>query len=248
MAIRKLLVANRGEIAARVFRTCRRLGIGTVAVHAPDDEGAFHMRQADEAVPVSGYLVAEDLVRAARETGADAIHPGYGFLAENGDFAEAVGSAGLVFVGPPPEAIRAAGDKLEAKRLARGAGVPVVETGEARKLGYPLIVKAAAGGGGRGMRVVRSPEELEEALEAARREAKAGFGDDRVFCERYLERPRHVEIQVLADQHGRVIMLGERECSIQRRHQKLIEEAPSSAVTAASRRSMGEAAVRAAQS
>ncbi|HWM13259.1 MAG TPA: biotin carboxylase N-terminal domain-containing protein, partial [Gaiellaceae bacterium] len=164
MAIRKLLVANRGEIAARVFRTCRRLGIGTVAVFAPDDEGAFHARQADEAVPVAGYLLAEELVRAAREIGADAVHPGYGFLAENADFAEAVGAAGLVFVGPPPDAIRAAGDKLEAKRLAGEAGVPVVESGEAAELGYPLIVKAAAGGGGRGMRVVRAPDELEDAL------------------------------------------------------------------------------------
>ncbi|MGH3057308.1 MAG: acetyl/propionyl/methylcrotonyl-CoA carboxylase subunit alpha [Gaiellaceae bacterium] len=243
MAIRKLLVANRGEIAARVFRTCRRLGIGTVAVHAPDDEGAFHTRQADEAVPVSGYLVAEDLVRAARETGADAIHPGYGFLAENGDFAEAVGAAGLVFVGPPPEAIRAAGDKLEAKRLAREAGVPVVETGEAGELGYPLIVKAAAGGGGRGMRVVRSPEELDEALAAAGREAEAAFGDGRVFCERYVERPRHVEIQLLADRHGTAIHLGERDCSVQRRHQKVLEESPSPELDGALRAAMGDAAV-----
>jgi acetyl/propionyl-CoA carboxylase alpha subunit len=243
MAIRKLLVANRGEIAARVFRTCRRLGIGTVAVHAPDDEGAFHTRQADEAVPVSGYLAAGDLVRAARETGADAIHPGYGFLAENGDFAEAVGGAGLVFVGPPPEAIRAAGDKLEAKRLAREAGVPVVETGEAGELGYPLIVKAAAGGGGRGMRVVRAPEELDEALAAAGREAEAAFGDGRVFCERYVERPRHVEIQLLADRHGAAIHLGERDCSVQRRHQKVLEESPSPALDGALRAAMGDAAV-----
>ena len=243
MAIRKLLVANRGEIAARVFRTCRRLGIGTVAVHAPDDEGAFHTRQADEAVRVSGYLAAEDLVRAARETGADAIHPGYGFLAENGDFAEAVGAAGLVFVGPSPEAIRAAGDKLEAKRLAREAGVPVVETGEAGELGYPLIVKAAAGGGGRGMRVVRAPEELDEALAAARREAEAAFGDGRVFCERYVERPRHVEIQLLADRHDAAIHLGERDCSVQRRHQKVLEESPSPALDGALRAAMGDAAV-----
>jgi 3-methylcrotonyl-CoA carboxylase alpha subunit len=242
MEIRKLLVANRGEIAVRVFRTCRRLGIGTVAVFAPDDEGALHTRRADEAVPVGSYLDAAGLVRAARETGADALHPGYGFLAENGDFAEAVAAAGLVFVGPPPAAIHAAGDKLEAKRLAREAGVPVVESGEPRELGFPLIVKAAAGGGGRGMRVVRSAEELDDALASAAREAEAGFGDGRVFAERYVERPRHVEIQVLADRHGAVAHLGERECSIQRRHQKVLEESPSTALDEELRGAMGEAA------
>lgn len=243
MEIRKLLVANRGEIAARVFRTCRRLGIGTVAVWAPDDEGAFHTRQADKSTPVLSYLYSEELIRAAKVTGADAIHPGYGFLAENGDFAEAVDAAGLVFVGPSPEAIRAAGDKLEAKRLAREAGVPVVPTGDPDELGYPLIVKAAAGGGGRGMRVVRAPGELEEALEAAAREAEAGFRDGRVFCERYVERPRHVEIQLLADRHGSVVHLGERDCSIQRRHQKVLEESPSPALDGGLRAAMGEAAV-----
>ncbi|HXV35437.1 MAG TPA: biotin carboxylase N-terminal domain-containing protein [Gaiellaceae bacterium] len=243
MEISKLLVANRGEIAVRVFRTCRRLGIGTVAVFAPDDEGAFHTRRADEAVGVGSYLDPAELVRAAREAGADAVHPGYGFLAENGDFAEAVGEAGLVFVGPTPAAIRASGDKLEAKRLAREAGVPVVESGEPRDLGFPLIVKAAAGGGGRGMRVVRSAEELEDALASAAREAEAGFGDGRVFAERYVERPRHVEIQVLADRHGTVIHLGERECSIQRRHQKVLEESPSPVLDAELRAAMGAAAV-----
>jgi 3-methylcrotonyl-CoA carboxylase alpha subunit len=243
MGIRKLLVANRGEIAARVFRTCRRLGIATVAVHAPDDEHAFHARQADEAVAIASYLDPAEPIRAARETGADAIHPGYGFLAESGDFAEAVGQAGLVFVGPPPAAIRAAGDKLEAKRLAREAGVPVVESGEPGELGYPLIVKAAAGGGGRGMRVVRSRGELEEALESAEREARAAFGDGRVFAERLVERPRHVEIQLLADRHGQVIHLGERECSVQRRHQKILEESPSPALEPEQRAAMGAAAV-----
>ena len=243
MEIRKLLVANRGEIAVRVFATCRRLGIGTVAAYAPDDAGAFHTREADEAVAVASYLDPAELIRAAREAGADAIHPGYGFLAENGDFAEAVGAAGLVFVGPSPAAIRAAGDKLEAKRLAREAGVPVVESGEPGELGFPLIVKAAAGGGGRGMRVVRSAEELDEALASATREAEAGFGDGRVFAERYVERPRHVEIQVLGDAHGTVIHLGERECSIQRRHQKVLEESPSPALDAELRAAMGEAAV-----
>jgi acetyl/propionyl-CoA carboxylase alpha subunit len=243
MGIRKLLVANRGEIAARVFATCRRLGIGTVAVYAPDDEGAFHTRKADEAVAIAGYLDPAEPVRAARETGADAVHPGYGFLAESGDFAAAVRDAGLVFVGPSPEAIRASGDKLEAKRLAAAAGVPVVESGDATDLGYPLIVKAAAGGGGRGMRVVRTGAELDEALASAAREAEAGFGDGRVFCERYVERPRHVEIQLLADRHGAATHLGERECSIQRRHQKVLEESPSPALDAELRAAMGEAAV-----
>jgi acetyl/propionyl-CoA carboxylase alpha subunit len=243
MEIRKVFVANRGEIAARVFRTCRRLGVGTVAAFAPDDADAFHTRAADEAVPVASYLDAESLVQAARDAGADAIHPGYGFLAENGDFAEAAAAAGLAFVGPSPTAIRAAGDKLEAKRLAAGAGVPVVESGQPEAIGYPLIVKAAAGGGGRGMRVVRSPGELEEALEAAAREAETGFKDGRVFCERYIERPRHVEIQVLADRHGTAIHLGERECSIQRRHQKVLEESPSPALDPDLRAAMGDAAV-----
>jgi acetyl/propionyl-CoA carboxylase alpha subunit len=243
MEIRKLLVANRGEIAARVFRTCHRLSVRTVAVFAPDDEGAFHTRQADEAVAIGSYLDPGEVLRAARETGADAIHPGYGFLAENGDFAAAVDEAGIVFVGPAPDAIRAAGDKLEAKRLAQEAGVPVVESGEPAEIGYPLMVKAAAGGGGRGMRIVRSPAELEAALESAAREAEAGFTDGRVFCERYVERPRHVEIQLLADRHGTAIHLGERECSIQRRHQKVLEESPSPALGPELRAAMGEAAV-----
>jgi acetyl/propionyl-CoA carboxylase alpha subunit len=224
--IRKLLVANRGEIALRVFRACRELGISTVAVVAPNDTGSLHARSADETVEVLSYLFSEEQIRAAKETGADAIHPGYGFLAESPDFAEAVEAAGLVFVGPSPEALRAGGDKLESKRIAAAAGVPVVPTGEPQEVGFPLIVKAAAGGGGRGMRVVRSSGELDEALEAAAREAKAAFGDERVFCERYVERPRHVEIQLLADGHGTVAALGERECSVQRRHQKVLEESP----------------------
>ncbi|MBA3718661.1 MAG: ATP-grasp domain-containing protein, partial [Actinobacteria bacterium] len=241
--IRKLLVANRGEIALRVFRACRELGISTVAVVAPNDTGSLHARSADETVEVLSYLFSEEQIRAAKQAGADAIHPGYGFLAENPDFAEAVEAAGLVFVGPTPEALRAGGDKLESKRIAAEAGVPVVPTGEPEEVGFPLIVKAAAGGGGRGMRVVRTPGELEEALEAASREAKAAFGDDRVFCERYVERPRHVEIQLLADGRGTVISLGERECSIQRRHQKVLEESPSPAVDAALRARISEAAV-----
>src|SRR5437763_11346583 len=183
MKIDKLLVANRGEIALRVFRTCRALGIGTVAVVAPDDRGSLHARSADETVEIGSYLFSEEHIRAAKQTRADAIHPGYGFLAENADFAEAVGAAELVWVGPPPEALRAGGDKLESKRLAEEAGVPVVPTGEADEIGFPLVVKAADGGGARGTRVVRSAAELDDALAAARREAKAAFGNDRVFCE-----------------------------------------------------------------
>ena len=243
MGIEKLLVANRGEIALRVFRACRELGIATVAVVAGDDEGSLHARSADETVVISSYLNASEHVRAARESGADAVHPGYGFLAESPEFAEAVETAGLRWVGPPPAALRAGGDKLEAKRLAREAGVPVVPEGEPEEIGFPLMIKAAAGGGGRGMRVVREAAELEEALAAARREAKAAFGDDRVFCERYVERPRHVEIQLLGDSQGTVVALGERECSVQRRHQKVLEESPSPALDPELRARMGEAAV-----
>jgi acetyl/propionyl-CoA carboxylase alpha subunit len=243
VGIEKLLVANRGEIALRVFRACRELGIETVAVAARDDRESLHARSAGETVEISSYLDPEEHIRAARESGTDAIHPGYGFLAENANFAEAVEAAGLTWVGPPPEALRAGGDKLEAKRLAREAGVPVVPEGEPEEIGFPLMIKAAAGGGGRGMRVVREPGELEEALAAAQREAKAAFGDERVFCERYVERPRHVEIQLLGDAHGHVIALGERECSVQRRHQKVLEEAPSPALDLDLRARMSEAAV-----
>ena len=230
MAIDKLLVANRGEIAVRIFRTCRERGTATVAVAAPDDRGSLHARTAAEVVEISSYLEADEHIRAAKESGADAIHPGYGFLAENPDFAQAVETAGLVWVGPPPHALRAGGDKLEAKRIASAAGVRVAPSGDPDEIGFPLIVKAAAGGGGRGMRVVRERAGLEEALAAARREAKAAFGDDRVFCERFVERPRHVEVQLLAGSDGSVTHLFERECSIQRRHQKVLEEAPSPAL------------------
>ncbi|HEY6962091.1 MAG TPA: biotin carboxylase N-terminal domain-containing protein [Gaiellaceae bacterium] len=239
----KVLVANRGEIALRIFRAARALGIGTVAVVAPDDRGALHARSADDVVEISSYLHSEEHVRAAKQSGADAIHPGYGFLSENGDFAEAVEAAGLTWIGPPPDALRAGGDKLVAKETAARAGVPTIpEVGEP-----PLIVKAAAGGGGRGMRVVRARDELADALEAARREAKAAFGDDRVYLERYLERPRHVEIQLLADEHGTVLALGERDCSVQRRHQKVLEESPSPALDADLRARMSDAAIRFAQ-
>ncbi len=242
--IQKLLVANRGEIALRIFRACRELGIATVAVAAPDDQGSLHARSADERADVASYLFSEEHIRAAKQTGADAIHPGYGFLAESGDFAESVLAAELTWVGPTPEALREGGDKLEAKRIAREAGVPAVPTGDPGEIGFPLVVKAAAGGGGRGMRVVRAPSELDEALAAAQREAKAAFGDETVFCERYVERPRHVEIQLLADSHGAVAALGERECSIQRRHQKVLEESPSTALDEALRAEMSAAAVR----
>ena len=243
VAISKLLVANRGEIALRIFRACRETGIETVAVVAPDDRGSLHARSAAQTVEIASYLDASEHVRAASEAGADAIHPGYGFLAENAEFAESVEAAGLVWVGPPPAALRAAGDKLESKRIAREAGVPVVDAGEPEELGFPVLVKAAAGGGGRGMRVVRVREELEDAVSAARREAEAAFGDDTVFFERYVERPRHVEIQLLGDAHGTVIALGERECSIQRRHQKVLEAAPSPALDADLRQRMSDAAV-----
>jgi acetyl/propionyl-CoA carboxylase alpha subunit len=243
MEIRKLLVANRGEIAARVFATCDRLGIETVAVAAPDDAGAFHTRRAGETAEIPSYLDGEAIVAAAARSGAGAVHPGYGFLAESAAFATSVLTAGLRFVGPSPAALEAAGDKLEAKRIAAEADVPVVQTGDADEIGYPLMVKAAAGGGGRGMRLVRAPEELGDALAAARREAGAGFGDDRVFCERYVERPRHVEIQLLADSQGTTLHLGERDCSVQRRHQKILEESPSPAVGDDLRAEMGGAAV-----
>jgi acetyl-CoA/propionyl-CoA carboxylase, biotin carboxylase, biotin carboxyl carrier protein len=243
MPIRKLLVANRGEIALRIFRACRDERISAVAVVAPDDKSSLHARSANETIPIATYLDASEYVRAAGESGADAVHPGYGFLAESAEFAEAVLDAGLRWVGPPPAALRAGGDKLAAKKTARDAGVPVLPSGSPEEVGYPLLVKAAAGGGGRGMRIVRAPAELDDALEAARREALAAFGDDAVFCERYLERPRHVEIQLLADVHGTVVALGERECSIQRRHQKVLEESPSTAVGPALRARMSDAAI-----
>jgi 3-methylcrotonyl-CoA carboxylase alpha subunit len=238
--VQKVLVANRGEIALRVFRAAHALGLETVAVVAPDDTGSLHARSADETVEIMSYLRPDEHIRAAQQSGADAIHPGYGFLAENGDFAEAVAASGLTWIGPPAAALRAGGDKLAAKLIAQEAGVPTIPEADSP----PLIVKAAAGGGGRGMRVVRSAAELDEAIEAARREASAAFGDDRVYLERYLERPRHVEIQLLADGHGTVLSLGERDCSVQRRHQKVLEESPSPALDDDLRAAMSAAAVR----
>jgi len=238
-----VLVANRGEIALRIFRACAAEGLATVAVVAPDDLGALHARSADATVEIASYLEPDEIVRAAREADADAVHPGYGFLSESAELAEAVLAAELTWVGPPPAALRAGGDKLAAKRTAEAAGVPVLPSGAPEEVGLPLLVKAAAGGGGRGMRIVRGAAELDDAVEAARREALAAFGDDTVFFERYLERPRHVEIQLLADTHGTVVSLGERECSIQRRHQKVLEESPSAAVDPGLRARMSEAAV-----
>jgi acetyl/propionyl-CoA carboxylase alpha subunit len=241
--VRRLLVANRGEIALRIFRACRAEGIETVAVAAPDDRGSLHARSADVTVEVASYLDPAEVVRAARETAADAVHPGYGFLAESAELAEAVLAAGLVWVGPPPAVLRAGGDKLAAKETARTAGVPVLPTGTPDEVGFPLLVKAAAGGGGRGMRIVRDRSELDDAVAAARREAQAAFADDAVFFERYLQRPRHVEIQLLGDRRGNIVALGERDCSVQRRYQKVLEESPSPAVGPRLRTAMSDAAV-----
>jgi propionyl-CoA carboxylase alpha chain len=253
--ITRLLVANRGEIARRVFATCRRLGIATVAVASDADADSLHAREADHTVrlpgraPAETYLRADLIVAAARAAGADAVHPGYGFLAENADFAAAVIDAGLVWVGPPPKAIAAMGSKLEAKQLLEQAGVPMLAswTDLAEVSEFPVLVKASAGGGGRGMRVARSLGELAEAHAAAQREAEAAFGDGTVFCERYVETGRHIEVQIFADAHGTVIALGERECSIQRRHQKIVEEAPSAAVDEDLRARLFDAAVTAAR-
>ena len=260
-----MLVANRGEIAVRIFRTLRELDIGSVAVYSEADRDAVHPRVADEAYLIGpgpaaeSYLVGERILDAARQAGAEAIHPGYGFLAENAAFARAVEDAGLIWIGPPSSAIELMGSKTEARTAMRAAGVPIipgatdpVETVEevlrlGDEVGYPLIVKAAAGGGGKGMKLVASPEEAERAFESAQREGEKYFADGRVYVERYLEDPRHVEVQVLADAHGSVIHLGERDCTIQRRHQKLIEETPSPAVDAELRERIGQIAVDAAR-
>jgi acetyl-CoA carboxylase biotin carboxylase subunit len=263
--LRKVLVANRGEIALRIIRACRELGVPSVAVYSDADRLAPHVLEADEAYRLGpapsaeSYLRIDRLLDVARASGCDAVHPGYGFLAERAAFAEAVSGAGLTFVGPSAAAIAAMGDKTEARRRMQAAGVPVVPgntepvaspdeaAGVAAKLRYPVLLKAAAGGGGKGMRVVHDAAGLARALEAARHEARAAFGDDSVYVEKYLDRPRHIEIQILADAHGNTLSLGERECSVQRRHQKMIEEAPSPAVTPALRARMGAAAVAAAR-
>jgi acetyl-CoA/propionyl-CoA carboxylase, biotin carboxylase, biotin carboxyl carrier protein len=240
-----VLIANRGEIAIRVARTAHALGLATVGVGTEADAGAAHRDAVDVCVPIGSYLDVGELLRAARVAGARSVHPGYGFLSENATLARAVVDAGLTWIGPPPDAIELMGDKGRAKEAAAAAGVPVVPAGDDGR--YPVVVKAVAGGGGKGMRVVRSAGELDAAIGAARREAKAAFGDDRVLIERYLERPRHIEVQVLADRHGTCVHLGERECSLQRRHQKVVEEAPSPVVDAALRARMGAAAVALAQ-
>ena len=262
---RKILIANRGEIACRVIATARRLGIATVAVYSEADAGARHARLADEAWPIGpaparqSYLVIEKILEVARRSGAEAIHPGYGFLSENAGFAAACAEAGVVFIGPPADAIRAMGSKAESKALMERSGVPLVPGyhGEAQglpvlkdaaaRIGYPVLIKASAGGGGKGMRIVEAAGEIEAAIEGAKREALASFGDDRVLVEKYLTRPRHIEIQVFADTHGNTVSLFERDCSIQRRHQKVLEEAPAPGMDPARRRAMGEAAVAAAR-
>jgi 3-methylcrotonyl-CoA carboxylase alpha subunit len=261
----KILIANRGEIACRVIKTARRLGIKTVAVFSDADRGARHVAMADEAVHIGGsparesYLVVDKILDAARRTGAQAIHPGYGFLSENAGFAEACEKAGIVFIGPPPAAIRAMGSKSEAKKIMEKARVPLVPgyhgddqspellAKEAARIGFPVLIKASAGGGGKGMRVVESAAKFADQLAGAKREAKASFADDHVLVEKYLTRPRHIEIQVFADSHGNCLYLFERDCSIQRRHQKVIEEAPAPDMDPARRRQMGEAAVAAAK-
>lgn len=259
---KKLLVANRGEIALRVIITAKRMGIATVAIYSDADALSLHVAEADEAIRIGGmtprdsYLVIDKVIDAARQCGADAIHPGYGFLSENSEFAQAVADAGMVFIGPSPQAIAMLGDKTAARELAIASKVPispgsdgaVEDLATARSvvesIGYPVIIKAAAGGGGKGMRIVESEADLDAAFHSARNESVTAFNDSRVFIERYIQQPRHIEIQILADHHGTVLYFPERECSIQRRHQKVIEESPSTAVTPEIRRAMGEAAAR----
>ncbi|MBW3559551.1 MAG: acetyl-CoA carboxylase biotin carboxylase subunit [Proteobacteria bacterium] len=259
----KVLIANRGEIALRVLRACREMGIGTVAVHSEADRSAMHVRMADESVCIGpapaakSYLNIPSIIAAAEITGAQAIHPGYGFLSENARFAEIVEAHGYTFIGPRPEHIRIMGDKITAKQTARDAGIPVVPGSDggvftpeeamaaAQAIGFPVLIKAASGGGGRGMKVARSPEALAEAVSTAQSEAAAAFGDGTVYMERYLQKPRHIEIQVVADSHGHVVHLGERDCSLQRRHQKVLEEAPSPAIDAEARARIGSVVVEA---
>jgi len=257
----KILIANRGEIACRIIRSARRMGVKTVAVYSAADVGALHVEMADEAVAIGpapaaeSYLVIDRMVEVCRQTGAQAVHPGFGFLAENGAFVEALEAAGIAFIGPPPGAIRAMGDKIESKRLAAKAKVSTVpghmeliaDADEAvrisARIGYPVIIKASAGGGGKGMRIAYDDGQARDGFRSAQNEARASFGDDRIFIEKFIEEPRHIEIQVLADGHGKILHLGERECSIQRRHQKVIEEAPSPLLDAKTRAAMGAQAV-----
>jgi acetyl-CoA carboxylase, biotin carboxylase subunit len=266
MPIGKLLIANRGEIALRILRTCREMGIATVAVHSTVDRNALHVQLADEAVCVGeapssrSYLNIPNILAAATSRGADAIHPGYGFLAENANFAEICQAHSITFVGPSPESIRAMGDKSTAKHTMQRVGVPTIPGSEglldspeaaaqlAETMGFPVMIKATAGGGGRGMRLVTTPDQLESLFRAAQGEAEAAFGNPGLYMEKFIDRPRHVEVQILADRHGNVVHLGERDCSVQRRHQKLLEEAPSPGLSADLRQRMGDAAVAAARS
>ena len=259
---KKVLIANRGEIALRVIQTCKRLGVATVAIYSDADERALHVTEADEAIAIGGftpresYLMTDKVMKAALDSGADAIHPGYGFLSENGSFAQAVADAGMTFIGPSPKAISMLGDKTAARELAIKSKVPISPGSDGavatfqeasavvKEIGFPVIIKAAAGGGGKGMRIVETEEEIDAAFHAAQNEAEAAFNDKRVFIERYIVQPRHIEIQILADNTGKVLYFPERECSIQRRHQKVIEESPSMAVTKEIRTAMGEAAAR----
>ena len=259
---RKILIANRGEIACRVIKTCRRLGIETVAVYSEADQGAPHTKLADQAIAIGpseskeSYLSVARIIAAVKEGGAEAVHPGYGFLSEKAEFAAALAEAGIVFIGPPPAAVAAMGDKIESKKIAREAGVNVIPgflgiidgpdaaAKVAAGIGYPGMLKATAGGGGKGMRMARNEAELREGYASAGNEAQASFGDSRMFVEKFIVKPRHIEIQILGDQHGNIVYLGERECSIQRRHQKVIEEAPSAFIDAVTRKAMGEQAVR----
>ena len=261
--IKKVLIANRGEIALRIHRACKEMGIATVAVHSTADRDAMHVMLADESVCIGppaakdSYLNIPAIISACELTGADAIHPGYGFLSENARFARIVEAHGLTFIGPSPEHIEIMGDKITAKKTVADAGIPVVPGSEggitdyddaariAKDIGFPLLIKATAGGGGKGMRLARTAEDLEDALETAQTEAKAAFGDDTVYLERYLEKPRHIEIQVIADTHGNVLHLGERDCSLQRRNQKVLEEAPSPVIDAAKRAKIGSIVVKA---
>ncbi len=261
----KLLIANRGEIAVRILRTCRDLGVKAVAVYSEVDRNALHVRYADEAYPLGGktpsesYLRGDKIVAIARACGAQAVHPGFGFLAENTAFAQAVTDAGMAFVGPPPRAMEIMGDKIRSRQEMVAAGVPVIpgmtepcaDAAEAARfaeeIGYPVMLKASAGGGGKGIRIVRRPEDLEASFRTASAESESAFGDGRMYVEKFLEEPRHIEVQVLGDLHGRVMHLGERECSVQRRHQKLIEETPSSVIDAETRAAMGATAVAAAE-
>jgi len=258
------LIANRGEIALRVIRACRELGIKTVAVYSEADRGAFHTRFADEAYPIGppppqeSYLRGDKIIALAKETGCEAIHPGYGFLAENAAFAKEVEESGLIFIGPPPEALRLMGDKVAARRLAQKQGVPTIPGSEAitseeelvrsaEQIGYPLLIKAALGGGGKGMRIIHEEDELIDSFHRARSEAETAFADPTIYLERYIPRARHIEFQILADHQGNYVHLGERECSIQRRYQKLVEESPSPALTPELREEMGQAALKIAQ-